>query len=85
MATDTDLFEKARHLCRRYRIGYWDAAVLAACERLGARVLYSEDLSHGQDYGGVRVVNPFRGADGEGSIGFADNVEARSEARLRET
>ena len=21
--------------------------------------VYSEDLSHGQDYGGVRVVNPF--------------------------
>jgi predicted nucleic acid-binding protein len=62
-ATDTDLFEAARQLCRRYRIGYWDAAVLAACERLGAEVLYSEDLSHGQEYGGIRVVNPFRGGD----------------------
>jgi predicted nucleic acid-binding protein len=63
MTTDTDLFEAARQLYRRYRIGYWDAAVLAACARLGAGVLYSEDLNHGQDYGGVRVVNPFRGAD----------------------
>jgi len=63
LVTDTDLFKAARHLCRRYRIGYWDASVLAACKRLGAGVLYSEDLAHGQDYGGVRVVNPFRGAD----------------------
>jgi predicted nucleic acid-binding protein len=63
LATDTELFAAARHLCRRYRIGYWDAAVLAACERWGAAVLYSEDLNHGQIYGGVRVVNPFRGAD----------------------
>jgi len=59
MVTDTDLFKAARQLCRRYRISYWDAAVLAACKRLGAGVLYSEDLTHGQDYGGVRVVNPF--------------------------
>jgi predicted nucleic acid-binding protein len=32
---------------------------VAAAARLGAPVLYSEDLSHGQDYGGVRVINPF--------------------------
>jgi predicted nucleic acid-binding protein len=63
VATDTDLFEAARLLCRRCRIGYWDAAVLAACKRLGAEVLYSEDLSHGQEYGGIRIVNPFRSGD----------------------
>ncbi|MFN5616890.1 MAG: PIN domain-containing protein [Brevundimonas sp.] len=44
---------------RRYRLCYWDGAILAAAERLGARVLYSEDLSHGQTYGSVRVENPF--------------------------
>ena len=63
LATDTALFAAARQLCRRYRIAYWDAAVLMACKQLGASVLYSEDLSHGQDYGGVRVVNPFRDTD----------------------
>ena len=61
LVTDTNLFKAARQLCRRYKITYWDAAVLEACKRLGAAVLYSEDLSDGQDYGGVRVVNPFRG------------------------
>lgn len=35
------------------------AAVLAATQQLGAATLYSEDLSHAQDYDGVRVVNPF--------------------------
>jgi predicted nucleic acid-binding protein len=44
---------------RRYQISYWDGAIIAAAERLGARVLYSEDLSHGQTYGSVRVENPF--------------------------
>jgi predicted nucleic acid-binding protein len=26
---------------------------------MGCTTVYSEDLNHGQDYGGVRVVNPF--------------------------
>ena len=46
-------------LSRNYRITYYDAALLAAAERLGAPVFYSEDLNHGQIYGAVRVVNPF--------------------------
>jgi predicted nucleic acid-binding protein len=32
----------------------------AAAQTSGARELVSEDLNHGQDYGGVRAVNPFR-------------------------
>ncbi len=58
--TDVALFKEARRVCRRYQIGYWDAAVVAAAKRLGAQVLYSEDLSDGQEYDGVRVVNPFK-------------------------
>ena len=44
----------------RYRISYWDAAVLSAARAMGCRAVYSEDLNDGQDYDGVRVVNPFR-------------------------
>jgi predicted nucleic acid-binding protein len=43
----------------RYRISYWDSAILAAAEALGATTVYSEVLSAGQRYGSVRVVNPF--------------------------
>ena len=43
----------------RYRISYWDAAILAAAEALGAGTVYSEDLNDGQRYGQLRVVNPF--------------------------
>ena len=42
-----------------HQISYWDGAVLAAAERLKARILYSEDLSHGQLYGTITVINPF--------------------------
>lgn len=46
----------------RFRISYWDAAILEAARSLGCEVVLSEDLSDGQDYGGVRVENPFRAA-----------------------
>lgn len=61
VVTDVELFADARRLCRRHQLRYWDAAIVAACRRLGAPVLYSEDLGHGQEYDGVRVVNPFAG------------------------
>jgi predicted nucleic acid-binding protein len=44
----------------RYRISFWDALVLHAADASGAEILYSEDLSDGQTYGAVRVVNPVR-------------------------
>jgi len=59
VATDAALVLDALRLADRYRISYWDAAIIAAARNLGAGTLYSEDLSHGQDYDGVRVVNPF--------------------------
>ena len=39
---------------------YWDAAILASAKALGCQTLYTEDLNHGQDYDGVRAVNPFQ-------------------------
>jgi predicted nucleic acid-binding protein len=42
----------------RYKISYWDALVLQAADSCGAAILYSEDLSAGQNYGAVQVVNP---------------------------
>jgi len=48
-------------ISERYQISYWDGAILAAAESLGAPVVYTEDLSHGQSYGAVRAVNPFLG------------------------
>jgi predicted nucleic acid-binding protein len=57
---DTSLVRAGIFLSRRYGIRYCDAALLAAAERLGAPIFYSEDLNHGQSYGSVRVINPFR-------------------------
>ena len=59
-AVDRELVVEAARIAERYKISYWDGAVVAAAARLSAPMLYSEDLNHGQDYGSVRVVNPFR-------------------------
>lgn len=59
VAVDHAIVRAGIIMARRYRVSYWDAAILAASERLSAAILYSEDLSHDQTYGSVRVVNPF--------------------------
>lgn len=56
---DADVVREAIRHGQRFRISYWDAALIAAAERLDAPILYTEDLSHDQVYGSVRVVNPF--------------------------
>jgi predicted nucleic acid-binding protein len=53
------MFWTALAIMRRYQISYWDSAIIAAAAELGCHTLYSEDLSHGQTYNGVRVINPF--------------------------
>jgi predicted nucleic acid-binding protein len=55
-----DSILEALDLETRYQISFWDALVLQAAQASGAATLYSEDLSHGQTYGSVRVVNPLR-------------------------
>jgi predicted nucleic acid-binding protein len=60
--TDRSLVRAGIIISERFRITYWDGAMLAAAERLGAPVMFTEDLNHGQYYGTVRVIDPFRPA-----------------------
>ena len=53
------LLHTALVLKSRWQTSLWDALILAAAQNSGATTLISEDLSHGQNYGGIRVVNPF--------------------------
>jgi predicted nucleic acid-binding protein len=52
---------EAMELEQRFRLSFWDALIVQAAQSAGVEILSSEDLSHGQDYGGVRVVSPFAG------------------------
>ena len=51
---------EALDLEARFQISFWDALVVQAAQVSGADILYSEDLSDGQTYGTVRVINPLR-------------------------
>lgn len=55
------VFRDGVSLSRRYALSYWDGAILAAARALGCDAVYSEDMSAGQDYGGVTVLDPFEG------------------------
>lgn len=38
---------------------YWDSAIVAAASTLGCHTLYTEDMRHGREIEGVKIVNPF--------------------------
>jgi predicted nucleic acid-binding protein len=59
LAIDSAFVKIAAELSVRHRLSYWDGAIIAAAELLGARILYSEDFNNGQRYGAVQVCNPF--------------------------
>jgi predicted nucleic acid-binding protein len=48
----------AIRLQQRYQISFWDAMIISSAQKLGCKILWSEDLNDGQDYGGVVVRNP---------------------------
>lgn len=59
---DEDLVGTAWEIQDRYGFHFWDALVVAAAKAAGCDTLLTEDLQHGQDLDGLRVVNPFEQA-----------------------
>jgi predicted nucleic acid-binding protein len=57
---DSGLVRSGIALSERYRLSYWDGAIVAAAHEGGADLLYTEDLNDGQRYGSVTAVNPFK-------------------------
>ena len=58
LAVTEAVFWAALQIKNRYKLSYWDSAILAAAVELGCQTVYSEDLNHGQSYAGIRVINP---------------------------
>ena len=54
-----ELLQAALDEQARWKISLWDSLILAAARASGASDLITEDLNHGQDFGGIRVLNPF--------------------------
>ncbi len=59
VSINSKLVKIAAEIRERFQISYWDGAILSAAEALGAATLYTEDLNNGQQYGSVRVSDPF--------------------------
>ena len=60
VVVDAPVIEEAWRLRKRFDLSFWDALIVGAAKAAGCLYLLTEDLSHGQDLDGVRVVSPFR-------------------------
>jgi predicted nucleic acid-binding protein len=57
---DEELVRRAWVVEDRYQLAFWDALIVAATQSAGCRYLLTDDLTHGQELGGVEVVDPFQ-------------------------
>ena len=57
--TTVQLILDALSSARRWRISFWDAAIVEAARAGGCSTLLTEDLQSGMNFAGVTVDNPF--------------------------
>lgn len=53
------LYLDALHLQSRYRLSWYDSLIVAAAVQAQCQVLMTENLQHGQQFGDMRIENPF--------------------------
>jgi predicted nucleic acid-binding protein len=54
-----DVFERAFALEDAFSLSFWDSLVVAAAKQATCKYLLTEDLQDGQDFEGLKVVDPF--------------------------
>lgn len=57
--SSSGLFLEALRLRKANQIEWYDSLILAAALQGGCKVLYSEDMQHGQRFGNLVIQNPF--------------------------
>jgi predicted nucleic acid-binding protein len=55
----SDVIEAAWIEQDRWGFSFWDSMIVGAARAQRCRILLTEDLTHGQDLDGIRVVSPF--------------------------
>lgn len=53
------LYTQALQLTHRYSLSWYDSMIVAASVEADCRILYTEDLQHGQQFDKLTVRNPF--------------------------
>lgn len=54
-----ELLYEGMRCARNWNLSLWDGLIIAAAVKSGAEILLSEDFNPGQNYHGLKVVNPF--------------------------
>ena len=54
-----ELFKSAIDIKDNYKLSFYDSLIIAAAIESNCKILYSEDLIHGQKVKGLKIVNPF--------------------------
>lgn len=57
---ETGLVADAIAIHQRFQLRYWDALIIATAKQMNCIEVLSEDMTDGQDYGGIMVRNPFK-------------------------
>ena len=58
--TDHQTVETAWGIEMRFGLSYWDALVIATASQAGCTHVLSANLEHGQHYGAVQIIDPFK-------------------------
>ncbi len=53
------LYEDALRLHTAAKLQWYDSLIVCAASDAGCSILYSEDMQHGQNFGSLKIVNPF--------------------------
>jgi predicted nucleic acid-binding protein len=59
---NADSILRASEIQEHFRLSFWDALIIAAAIKAGAKTLLSEDLNAGQVIEGVKIMNPLLNA-----------------------
>jgi predicted nucleic acid-binding protein len=57
---DREVLLASLSIMKKYQLSFWDSSIIAAANLAGVEELWSEDLSDGQVYENVKVINPLR-------------------------
>lgn len=79
----TGMVLEATELHRRHRLEFWDALILHTAAAAGCTTLLTEDMQHGREIAGVRIVNPFLHELHEAEVAYALRPARRGRPRRR--
>ena len=56
---DLNVYQTALEIQQKTAYSFYDSLILAGAIQAGCSVIFTEDMQHGQQVGGLRIINPF--------------------------